>query len=620
MKKLITLLLGLGVLGCSVNESRVGVRVEALPSAAWESSQWISAADMPVVTGTVRSAENCRAADGASWFVLRQSNPARVTSARWMTTALGVYELYVNGEPVGEEFLKPGFTHYAKTRNSFTYDITDAFRQQEGGMNILSAEVTPGWWADKVVTRSGRNGMVGRKPAFRAVLRLQYADGSEELIGTDSLAWKAGVAGPVTHAAIYDGEEYDARLRPGFEEELAVPEINREFAGEIVPAAGAEVYLREDLILKPVRSYVWEGVEGQDSLSHGTVVIKRKYPNGRDIALEPGETLVVDFGQNASAIPSFVFKAPEGVTLTCLPAELLNDGNGAHSRGMDGPEGSVHRTNLRTPEEGMRLVYTFGPGEKWVSYHPHFSFFGYRFISVTATGPVCIRSVESIPVTSITKPMETGWLVTGFEPVNQLISNTVWGQLSNYLSVPTDCPQRNERAGWTADTQVFTQTGAFFANTDRFFRKWMRDMRDTQGLNGAFMAVAPPAGFGSNPMRFGWSDAGVIVPWTVWKQFADTEIIDENWEAMSRYMTHVAETRYDDSLIGPETGYQQYADWLSYEPLETSSRAAFVPGVSPRTPLPEAVEYWSYLGACYWALDADMMRDMAAATGRDAVV
>ncbi|MBR4775758.1 MAG: family 78 glycoside hydrolase catalytic domain [Bacteroidales bacterium] len=617
MKKLITFLLGLSVLCFSVNGSPVFTRVEALPARAWEASEWISAADMPVVTGTVRSAENCRAADGASWFVLRQANSAQVVRARWMTTALGVYELYVNGKPVGREFLKPGFTHVAKTRNSFTYDITDAFQKQKGWGNVLAAEVTPGWWADKVVTPSGHEGMIGRKPAFRSVLELTYADGSTEYIGTDTLRWTAGVAGPVTHAAIYDGEEYDARLRPGYESPLGTPEINREFSGEIIPAAGAEVYLREDISLKPVLAYVWEKVEGQDSLAYGKVVVKRRYPKGRDIKLNAGETLIVDFGQNASAVPFFVFKAQEGVTLTCLPAELLNDGNGAKSRGMDGPEGSVHRTNLRTPDEGMRLVYTFGPGGKWATYHPHFTFFGYRFISVTATGPVRIRSVESIPVTSITKPMETGKMETGFKPINQLISNTVWGQLSNYLSVPTDCPQRNERAGWTADTQVFTQTGAFFANTDAFFRKWMRDMRDTQGPNGAFMAVAPPAGFGSNPMRFGWSDAGIIVPWTVWKQFADKEIVEENWEAMVRYMNHVAETRYDHRFIGPETGNQQYADWLSYEPLETSGRAAFIPGSKPRTPLPEAEEYWSYLGACYWALDAGMMRDMAAAIGRE---
>ena len=306
MKKLITLLLGLSVLGFNVNGM---VRVDALPAAAWEASEWISAADMPVVTGKVRSAENCRAADGASWFVLRQYNSSQVVRARWMTTALGVYELYVNGKPVGREFLKPGFTHYAKTRNSFTYDITDAFQKQKGWGNVLSAQVTPGWWADKVVTPSGHEGMIGRKPAFRSVLELTYADGSTEYIGTDTLRWTAGVAGPVTHAAIYDGEEYDARLRPGYEWPLGTPEINREFAGEIVPATGAEVYLREDLALKPVLAYVWEKVAGQDSQAYGKVVVKRKYPKRRDIKLNAGETLIVDFGQNASAVPHFVFKA-----------------------------------------------------------------------------------------------------------------------------------------------------------------------------------------------------------------------------------------------------------------------------------------------------------------------
>ena len=264
--------------------------------------------------------------------------------------------------------------------------------------------------------------------------------------------------------------------------------------------------------------------------------------------------------------------------------------------------------------EGMVMQYTFAGGGDFVTYHPSCTFFGYRLISVTATAPVEIASVKSIPVTSIAKELETGTITTGNELVNRLISNTVWGQRSNYLSVPTDCPQRNERLGWTADTQVFAETGTFFANTEAFFHKWMRDMRDSQSETGGFPGVAPTAQYGNEKMRLGWADAGVIVPWTVWKQFGDNSIVDENWDAMELFMKHVNDTKYDHYALIEENHNYQWGDWVGYEPLESCSGRAFA---SPETRR-QAEQYWCYLGASYWAIDAGMMRDMAAATGRDA--
>ena len=597
--------------------TKVGTLTDALDNSAWESSQWISVVDAPVVTKKVYDGD--RAADGANWFVATVKNEQNVTSAKWMTAGLGVYELYVNGNPVGEEFLKPGFTHSQKTKRSFTYDITDAFKAKSGAENILSVQVTPGWWADKIVTPAGTEGMVGKKCAFRGVLELTYADGSKKLFGTDTENWKAGIAGPVKHAAIYDGEDYDAREAMGFDciDKLGTPEVNTEFKGEILPNNGAEIYLRKDIALSPVKAYVWEEVEGAKEGEFGKVVIKKEFAAGEPMTVKPGETLVIDFGQNASAVPSFEFKAAEGTVLTCLPAELLNDGNGAESRGMDGPEGSCHRTNLRIPNTGMILNYTFGPAKDFVSYYPHCTFFGYRFASITATAEVTIKSIESIPVTSIAQDIEIGKITTGNDLVNKIISNTLWGQRSNYLSVPTDCPQRNERLGWTADTQVFTETGTFFANTSRFFHKWTRDMRDTQSPLGGFPGVAPYAQYGAEPgdmMRLGWADAGIIVPWNVWKQFNDKDIIDENWESMDKFMNHINENKYDHNALKAENSNYQWADWLSYEPLESCGGGAF----GPNGPLPETIVYWNYLSACYWYIDASMMRDMAAATGRDA--
>ena len=606
---------------CRPDAPFAGIRTSALEDSAWECSEWISVVDAPVVEGEVKGKSNNLSADGASWFLADVENEKNVVSAVWMTSGLGVYELYVNGKPVGEEILKPGFTHYEKTKLSFTYDITDAVNAKAGAVNQLSAQVTPGWWGDKIVTPGGHDGMIGRKCAFRSVLKLTFDDGSSQLFGTDTENWKAGIAGPVKHAGIFDGERFDARELPGYKtaEKLSAPEINSEFPGQIFPSNGAEVYLRRDLALKPVLAYSWKEVEGESEEAFGKVVkIKDFAPSGTFVIL-PGETLVVDFGQNAAAVPSFVFKAKEGTVLTCLPGELLNDGNGAKSRGMDGPEGSVHRTNLRVPDSFFRLDYTFGDSKGYVAYHPHCTFFGYRFVSISATDKVTVKKLESIPVTSIAGKLETGKIVTGNELINKLISNTVWGQRSNYLSVPTDCPQRDERLGWTADTQVFTETGSFFANTDSFFHKWMRDMRDSQSEKGAFPGVAPTAQYGGNLMRLGWADAGIIVPWTIWKQFGDNAIIDENWDSMDLFMNYVNDTKYDHNLHLDENKNYQWADWLSYEPLESCGGGAFDRDPDgKRIRKPEAIEYWQYLSACYWMMDAGMMRDMAAATGRDA--
>lgn len=612
---LFTFCIGFILISCGKSSKEV-FRIDSLNDSCWQSSLWISVANAPVVKEKVY--DGTRAADGTSWFMSTVKNDKKVSRALWMTTGLGVYEIYVNGKLVGDEILKPGFTHYEKTKLSFTYDVTGCFKTASGDENVLSAQVTPGWWADKIITPGGHDGMIGKKCAFRGVLELTYTDGSKELYGTNIEDWKAGIAGPVTHAAIFDGEEYDARIPLGYEtpEKLSTPEVNNEFKGEIFPSDGAEVYFRQDLSLAPVNAYIWESVEGKNENDFGKIVIKRKYNAGEPMEINPGENLVIDFGQNTAAVPSFIFSAAEGTVLNCVTSELLNDGNGAKDRGMDGPEGSVHRLNLRIPDTGMKLKYIFADSEGDVNYTPRCTFFGYRFISINVSDKVVIKDIKSLPVTSISKEMEIGCIKTGNELVNKLISNTLWGQRSNYLSIPTDCPQRNERLGWTADTQVFAETGSFFANTSSFFHKWMRDLIDSQGETGGFPGVAPLSQYGNDMTRLGWSDAGVIVPWTIWKQFGDKEIVELSWDAMEKYMSHINETRYDHNTLIGENGNYQWADWLSYELLESCGGSAF----DLNGPLPEAIEYWNYLSASYWLLDASMMRDMAIGTGRDASI
>ena len=551
---------------------------------------WLSVPSAPVVDAA-KADQLQRAADGTSWFATTVTNVAEIASARWTTAGLGVYEVYVNGARVGTDFLKPGFTHFAKTKLSFSYDVTPLLKTAAGAANVFAAEVSSGWWRDKIVN------FAGRKSAFRGTLDVTYSDGSRRSYGTDPDTWRCGVAGPVTHAGIYDGEDFDARIAaPRQGEGLTErPEVNTEFRGEILPAEGAKVCLRRDL-----------------AMTRGP------------FALRKGETLVVDFGQNCAAVPAFTFRAKAGTVLTALPGEMLNDAE-AGVRGCDGPKGSVFRANLRTPQDGMRLVYTFA-GRPVETYLPRFTFFGYRYVSITATDDVSIDSVSSVPVTSVTKEMETGTVETGDPDVNRLIRNIRWSQRSNYLSIPSDCPQRSERCGWTADTQVFVEAGSFNADTYGFLLKWMRDLRDSQHPLGGFPGVAPYAEHGNGCSRFGWADAGVIVPSVMWRQFGDRRIIDENWAAMEKFVARIAAAKYRTELL-PEAEDYQWADWLSRTRYEgrpyTPELSAFetVVGADGRTserPKPETRLWWDYLGGCHWLWDAERMSEMARATGRDA--
>ena len=580
MKKLmIVMAVGLMLAGCELWKAP---RVEALDAKAWEASEWISVASAPVAGEAEKKAQ--RAADGTSVFRYRHMNAKEVVSAKWMTAGLGVYQLYLNGGlPLGKDFLKPGFTHGLKTKRSFTYDITAPLRKGKGEANDFGVEVSAGWWRDQVV------GFIGKKSAFRGVIEFTYADGTTELVGTKASEWYGCVAGPVKHAGIFDGEEYDARewancaRRPQGEFAPGGCERNDEFKGEILPTDGAEVCLRCDL-----------------AKSCGMV--------RKDLVVKPGEPLVVDFGQNCAAVPFFSFRAKRGTVLTALPGEMLNDADKGQ-RGCDGPKGSVYRENLRMPANGMRVVYTFA-GEDWEEYCPTFTFFGYRYISISATDEVEVKCLASVPVTSITKEMETGRLETGVADLNKFISNVYWGQLSNYLSVPTDCPQRNERLGWMADTQVFTEAGAFNADTSGFFRKWTRDVRDSVDAEGGYPSVAPFAQYGNDCWKLGWADAGVIVPWTVWKMFGDTGIVADNFDAMAKFVRKLDETKYD---LEPKIGYN-YADWLSYEKFETCGNS-FGSWNEWRND-PDAMNYRRYLAACYWLYDARLMVQMAEALGK----
>ena len=275
-------------------------------------AEWISVSGSPVYRGPVDNGS--RAADGTSWFARSFTNAGEVASAKWTVSGLGVFEVFVNGERVGDDFLKPGFTHWQKTKYSFTYDVTKMLKRGIGERNVLAAEVSAGWWRDKIVTPAhgdASRGFAGDRSAFLGDLEVTYADGSVAHVATDAENWTCGIAGSVTHAAIFDGEEFDARIKnPLLGEGLTQkPEVNTEFQGEVLPTRGAEVTLRRDL-----------------AITRGPYSLKKD------------ETILVDFGQNAAFVPEFAFCAKRGTVLTAPCGEMLNDAD-AGERGCDGPKG-----------------------------------------------------------------------------------------------------------------------------------------------------------------------------------------------------------------------------------------------------------------------------------------
>ena len=550
-------------------------------------AQWISVPEAPVVDGVATN--GMRAADGTSWFTAEYVNAAQVRRAVWTVAGLGVFDVYVNGQRIGDDFLKPGYTHYAKTKYSFSYDVTAAMKADRGAVNHFAAEVSAGWWRDKIVTPGGHKGFMGRKSAFRGELAVEYADGSRRTFVTNTKDWRCGIAGPVTHAAIFDGEEYNFRIPIPLNGDglMSVPEVNEEFKGEILPTAGAEICLRRDL-----------------AMTRGPFTVKK------------GESVVIDFGQNCAAVPEFRFRAKKGTVLTALPGEMINDADKG-VRGCDGPKGTIYRRNLRVENAGMRIVYTFA-GLPLETYLPRFTFFGYRYLSISATDDVEIESVTSIPVTSIRKEMEIGRLEVGDPSLNRFIQNVYWGQLSNYLSIPTDCPQRNERLGWSADTQVFCEAGSFNADTRAFFHKFTRDLRDCQGPEGGFTSVAPFGQYGNEFFNFGWADVGVIVPWTIWRMFGDERIVRDNYDAMAKFVRAIAAKKYDlEGENDPSGRFEKmyiYADWLSYETFETAGNA-FGNWQKWKND-PDAINYRRFLATCYWLYDARLLAEMAEALGK----
>ena len=523
---------------------------------------------------------------GATLFRKAFATNGTIKQARLYATGLGVYNVYINGMRVGithddgtveQDELKPGFTEFKKTVFYTTHDVTALVRE---GDNAIGAELTSGWWCGDIA-----HGMYGSKPvAFRGLLFVTYEDGTEEAIATDT-SWSSNTNGALRKGDIYNGETYDARLESNWSEagfddtDWYNTAVSSDFQGTVRAFEGPSVKAVPALARMPQTITLYEGTKSNGK-TFGAINVVSELSGQNHFQLKAGQAAVIDLGQNAAGWVSFTAKGERGTRLRFRFGEMPNT-TGDRNRGDDGPAGSVYTENLRSAEAS--LTYILSGASEGESYHPTSTFMGFRYIEVTTTADVELTNVVGETVTSAMD--ERSSFKTSHPDVNQLYSNVMWGQRSNLLSVPTDCPQRDERQGWTADTQVYSLAGLYNADTRMFYEKWMRDMRDSQRSDGAFPHIAPYAwdvGFGAAA----WADAGVILPWNVYLMTGDKQIIKDNWTAMERYMNFLStKTESSYKYNGGET---TYGDWVAY--VNTDSR---------------------YCSVCYYALDAQLMAKMA---------
>ncbi len=517
-----------------------------------------------------------------------------VKSAKLFITGCGIYTAYINGERVSNldengaahvNELTPGFTQAEKRKLYHSYDVTHMIKT---GANAISAISASGWWSDNIVN------CYGNFSAIRALLILRYADGSEDVIPTDE-SWRVSNDHPVREASVYHGETYDARYSTDFakadfdDKGWVNAAESGDFTGIVTAHRGEPITCREDLCRSAVKIYTYRGAKNADPDKGIAGIIDNVTEYAApDFVLHPGETAVIDFGQNAAGREYFRLSAEEGTTVTVHHGEMLNDGNGARSRRCDGPEGSVYIENMRSARTTTTYI---AAGKAEEEFRPLHTFYGFRYLSVTVDRDVHFLDFKGEVLTSV--GYDSGKIEVGDEWVNRLISNGRWGMYSNYLSVPTDCPQRDERLGWTADTQVFTTTAQYYSTAAQsFLEKWMQDMRDVQKQDGSYCSVAPLGPFGTDGGALGWADAGILAPYYVWQMSGDSTIVKEHYASMKEYVDGFLASR---GLAGPKPCY---GDWLSFEPNDDALQV--------------------YLGVCYYAWDAMVMAEMAEALGEEA--
>lgn len=495
-------------------------------------------------------------------------------------TALGVFHLFLNGQKVGNEEMKPGWTDYHNRVFEFEYDVTALCRAE----NVLIVPVTPGWWSGRISV--GEYGW--RQVAFAGELEFFDAGGNTlALISTDE-DWLRTVGGRVRFSDIYDGEYIDATLPDIAAEPEAYCWRGAARMAEPLPAVVAPV--GEPVRYRPALSQVpIFAVSYRETRDNGTefgeiVPLFEKQGKGCErTELHRGETLILDLGQEIVGRPRLNILAPRGTRVEIFCAEMCND-SGSRARGNDGAKGSLYLENYRSARS--RIVY-ISSGEEEETVTAGYSFFGFRYLGIRTDGEITLLSATGDFLS--TDMPETGLVETDNEEVNRLFQNILWGQRCNYLSVPTDCPQRDERLGWTGDTQIFCGAATYNADADGFLRKWLGDARASQRLSPGYSDVIPAIAALSQKHQDGnaaWGDAPVIVPYMLWLKYGDTETIREHFDSMESYMTFLA-------TLSPAGPRERFGDWLCYED----------------TPKP-------YISLCFYAYDAALMEKYALILGK----
>ncbi len=475
-----------------------------------------------------------------------------VASARLYVTALGVLECSLNGRRVGDDVFAPGWTDYRRRVQVLTYDVTPLLHP---GDNVLGALLGDGW-AVGYVGWTGRQNYADR-PQLYAQLEVTLADGSTTTIVSDG-SW-AYQFGPTTHSDFLMGEAYDARKElPGWD----TPHFD---------AAG----------WTPVKTFSHPGVVLTAQTGPTVRAVQELVPvaDPTDRGSMGRSRWLFDLGQNMVGRVRFTGTAPAGTTVILRFAEVLN------------ADGSPYTTNLRSAH--ATDYYTFGGGGEEV-WEPRFTFHGFRYVELEGYGGPADRStVTGVVLHSDMAP--TGTFSCSDPLLNQLQSNIVWGQKGNFLDVPTDCPQRDERLGWTGDIQVFADTAAFNYDVAGFMTRWAVNVRDAQTPEGAVPAVVPYAADVPTDGGPAWADAVVICPWTVYKSYGDLRILEENYQSMTAFMTFLVENSPGHIRCAPDyEGWPGFGDWLS---------------INASTPR-------DLIGTAFLAYDAGLMAQIAALLGK----
>ena len=473
-----------------------------------------------------------------------------VRQARLYATALGSYRMFLNGRRVGNDVLTPDFTDYSKRVLYQTYDVTEWLA---GGSNVIAAELGDGWFGS-ALNWEGISFLFSPPPTrLIAQLEIEYSDGSHETIVSDG-GWKGSVS-PSQRSEIYAGEIYDARLEQ----------------------AGWNQANFDDSRWTPVSIAEAPSIVVGSQMSAPARVVETLAP--KSVKPSTNGTYVFDMGQNMVGWVALKVNGANGSRVRLRFAEILN------------PDGSIYTQNLRNAD-ATDLFILRGDGDE--TYRPHFTFHGFRYVEVSGYPGVPAKDAITGEVVSSVSGEPTATLDTSSDLVNRMWSIGIWGQRGNFLSIPTDCPQRDERLGWMGDAGVFWRTGSYNFDIDAFSHKFMDDVLDAQTAQGEFTNVSPDV---LRPFRSqgapGWGDAGVILPWTAWVQYRDKSIIEQNWAAMVRWMDFIAKENPDflrTRGVGPN-----FADWLA----------------------PDQHTNKDLLATAYWALIANMMSQMAHALEKE---